>query len=67
MSLWDVQGSYTGFKHFTFTLGVKNVLDTNPPRTNQNLTFQAGYDPNVLRRTRALRVRKRPLRVQVRA
>jgi iron complex outermembrane receptor protein len=46
MSLYDVQGSYTGFKHFTFTLGVKNVLDTNPPRTNQNLTFQAGYDPN---------------------
>jgi len=23
---------------------VKNVFDTNPPLTNQNLTFQAGYD-----------------------
>ncbi|MGZ5035369.1 MAG: TonB-dependent receptor plug domain-containing protein [Usitatibacter sp.] len=46
MSLFDVQGQYTGLKHFTFTLGVKNVLDTNPPQTNQQNTFQLGYDPN---------------------
>jgi iron complex outermembrane receptor protein len=46
MSLWDVQGSYTGFKNWTLTAGAKNVLDTNPPQTNQNLTFQGGYDPN---------------------
>jgi iron complex outermembrane receptor protein len=46
MSLFDVQGSYNGFKHLTITLGAKNVFDTNPPLTNQNLTFQAGYDPN---------------------
>jgi iron complex outermembrane receptor protein len=46
MSLWDLQGSYTGLKHFTFTLGVKNVLDTNPPATNQQNTFQVGYDPS---------------------
>jgi iron complex outermembrane receptor protein len=46
MSLWDLQGQYTGLKHFTFALGVKNVLDTNPPATNQQNTFQAGYDPS---------------------
>jgi iron complex outermembrane receptor protein len=44
MSLWDLQGTYSGIRHFTFTLGVKNVLDTDPPATNQQNTFQAGYD-----------------------
>ena len=46
LSLWDVQGRYTGFKNVTFTLGAKNVLDTDPPLTNSNLTFQSGYDPS---------------------
>jgi len=45
LSLWDLQGSYTGLKHFTFTLGVKNLMDTDPPATNQQNTFQVGYDP----------------------
>jgi len=46
MELYDVQGSWSGLRNLTFTLGAKNVFDRNPPRTNQNLTFQAGYDPN---------------------
>ncbi len=46
LSLWDLQGSYTGFKKLTLTLGVKNLFDTNPPLTNSNLTFQSGYDPS---------------------
>jgi iron complex outermembrane receptor protein len=46
LSLWDLQGSYTGLKHFTFTLGVKNLLDTDPPASNQQNTFQVGYDPS---------------------
>lgn len=46
LSIYDVQGSYSGFKHLTLTLGVKNVLDANPPATNQRDTFQAGYDPS---------------------
>jgi iron complex outermembrane receptor protein len=37
---------FSGFKNLTLTLGVKNLFDTNPPLTNQNLTFQAGYDPS---------------------
>jgi iron complex outermembrane receptor protein len=46
LSLWDLQGTYTGLKGFTFTLGVKNVLDTNPPQTNQQNSFQVGFDPS---------------------
>jgi iron complex outermembrane recepter protein len=46
MSLWDLQGTYTGIRNLTLTLGVKNVLDTNPPSTNQQNTFQIGYDPS---------------------
>ena len=46
MSLWDLQGSYTGFKNMTLTIGVKNLFDTNPPFTNQSNTFQVGYDPS---------------------
>ncbi len=46
MSLWDLQGTYTGFKSWTLTLGVKNVFDTNPPLTNQPTTFQVGFDPS---------------------
>jgi iron complex outermembrane receptor protein len=30
MSLWDLQGSYTGFKNWTLTLGVKNLFDDDP-------------------------------------
>ncbi len=46
LDLYDIQGAYNGFKNLTLTLGVKNMFDRNPPLTNQNLTFQAGYDPN---------------------
>jgi iron complex outermembrane recepter protein len=46
MSLYDVQGAYSGWKNLTFVLGVKNVLDSNPPQTNQQLTFNVGFDPS---------------------
>ena len=46
MSLWDLQGTYTGIRNLTLTFGVKNVFDTNPPSTNQQNTFQIGYDPS---------------------
>jgi len=45
MSLWDLYVSYTGFKNWKLTLGVNNLFDTNPPFTNQQTTFQVGYDP----------------------
>ena len=46
LSLWDLQGSYTGSKGWTLTVGAKNVFDTDPPLTNSNLTFQSGYAPS---------------------
>ena len=46
VTLWDVQGVYTGFKNTTLTLGLKNVFNQNPPLSNFNLAFQAGYDPS---------------------
>jgi iron complex outermembrane recepter protein len=45
LSLWDLQGQYTGFRNLTVTLGVKNLFDTNPPVSNQQNTFQLGFDP----------------------
>ncbi|HLX22392.1 MAG TPA: TonB-dependent receptor [Usitatibacter sp.] len=46
MSLFDLQGSYTGVKNLKVTLGVKNLFDTNPPQTNQQNVFTVGFDPS---------------------
>jgi iron complex outermembrane receptor protein len=46
MSLWDLSGTYTGFKNMKLTLGVKNLFDTNPPASNQTGTFIVGFDPS---------------------
>src|SRR5205085_9637216 len=46
MSLWDVQVQWKGMKNLKLTLGAKNVLDTDPPHTNQAVSFQAGFDPS---------------------
>ncbi len=40
-----LNAAYTGIRNLTLTLGVKNVLDTDPPYTRQNQSFQVGYDP----------------------
>jgi iron complex outermembrane receptor protein len=45
LTLWDLQGVYTGFKNTTLTLGLKNALNTNPPVSNSYLSFVNGYDP----------------------
>jgi iron complex outermembrane receptor protein len=44
--LWDISGSYTGFKNTTLSLGVRNLFDRNPPFSNQGQTFPVGYDPS---------------------
>jgi iron complex outermembrane receptor protein len=44
-NVWGINGAYTGLKGFTFTLGVKNLFDTDPPFTRQTQSFQVGYDP----------------------
>ena len=45
---FDIQGSYSGFKGTRLTLGIKNLLDRDPPYTNIGGVgyFQAGYDPS---------------------
>jgi iron complex outermembrane receptor protein len=44
-NIWGLNGSYTGFKNFTLTFGIKNLFDTDPPYTRQKQAFQIGYDP----------------------
>jgi iron complex outermembrane receptor protein len=41
-SLWDVQAAWLGWRNATLTLGVRNLLDTDPPFTNSGFN---GYDP----------------------
>jgi len=44
-SLWNLSGTYTCFKGVSLTAGVKNLLDKEPPFSNQGTLFQKGYDP----------------------
>jgi len=44
-SVFDLFGTWTGFKGLTLTAGIKNLFDEDPPFTNQVTTFQRGYDP----------------------
>jgi iron complex outermembrane receptor protein len=46
MSIWDLQGTYSGFKNWKFALGVKNLFDRDPPKSNQQTTFILGFDPS---------------------
>ena len=41
---YDLQISYTGIKSTRLTLGVKNLLDRDPPYTNYGAGFVGGYD-----------------------
>jgi iron complex outermembrane receptor protein len=44
--LWDITGSWAFSKELKFRLGIKNLMDRNPPVSNQIYSFLAGYDPN---------------------
>ncbi|HKO67164.1 MAG TPA: TonB-dependent receptor, partial [Burkholderiaceae bacterium] len=44
-SVFDLFGTWTGYKGVTLTAGVKNLFDEDPPLTNQVTVFQRGYDP----------------------
>ncbi|SDB87774.1 TonB-dependent receptor [Acinetobacter boissieri] len=43
-TLYNLSGSYTGFKNTSITLGIKNVLNAQPPKSNVVDNFQMGYD-----------------------
>ena len=47
--VYGLSGSYSGFKNTTISLGVKNLLNTDPPFTAHNVDFAsgAGWDPRV--------------------
>lgn len=42
---WDGYGSWKPTKPLTVLLGVHNLFNKQPPFSNQNLNWQAGYDP----------------------
>ena len=44
-TLWDLTGSYALSKQVKVRIGVLNLLDTDPPFSNQAYYFLAGYDP----------------------
>ena len=44
-SLWDLTASYAVSKQIKVRAGVLNLLDTDPPFSNQANYFLAGYDP----------------------
>ncbi|TSA14274.1 MAG: TonB-dependent receptor [Betaproteobacteria bacterium] len=44
-TLTDLVATYSGFKNVSLTAGVKNLLDKDPPFSNQGTVFQKGYDP----------------------
>ena len=44
-SVWDVYGTYQPNKSILITAGLRNLFDKDPPFSNQQSTFQTGYDP----------------------
>lgn len=44
-TLYNVSGTYRGFKNLDLTLGIKNIFDEEPAASNTLENFQYGYDP----------------------
>jgi len=43
--VYDIYGAYSGIKNLKVALGIKNLLDRDPPFSRQGQTFPVGYDP----------------------
>ncbi len=43
---YDLNLGYSGFKSWSLNLGMRNVLDKDPPYTGNGAYFQSGYDPS---------------------
>ena len=59
-STFDGQLGWKGVKNLDVVLGVKNLLDTDPPSSRTSKNFQVGYDAqwtNPLGRTYYLRMK----------
>ena len=46
-TLYNLSGTYSGFKNMQLTLGIKNLFDQAPSASNVVDNFQYGYDPRV--------------------
>jgi len=44
-SLWDMSGSYKFSKQFSLRAGIQNLLNTDPPFSNQSYYFLSTFDP----------------------
>lgn len=44
-TVYNISGTYTGFKNLELTAGIKNIFDEEPPASNVVDNFQMGYDP----------------------
>jgi iron complex outermembrane receptor protein len=42
---YDAQAIWEAWRGLGVTFGVKNILDRDPPASDQGQTFQVGYDP----------------------
>ena len=42
--VWDGQVGYKGVKNLEVVFGIKNLFDTDPPVSRNELNFQTGYD-----------------------
>jgi iron complex outermembrane receptor protein len=43
--VWSLQGTYSGFRNTTLTLGIKNLFDRAPPFSNQTSQGLVMFDP----------------------
>ena len=44
---YDGQIAWQGWRGLGITVGVKNIMDRDPPASDQGQTFQVGYDPRL--------------------
>ncbi len=44
-SLWDMSGSYKFSRQFSVRAGIQNLLNTDPPFSNQSYYFLSTFDP----------------------
>ncbi len=44
--IWNVGVIYAGLRNWTLSAGIKNLLDRDPPFSNQSQNYQVGYDPS---------------------
>jgi iron complex outermembrane recepter protein len=44
-SIWNAYGSYRPIPALKLLVGINNLADTNPPFSNQEQNWQAGYNP----------------------